>query len=134
MTRQLPASLPPKAKQVWKFALAFPGLGGIASTSENVIFGDRDLTDQKDVFRSLSARDGKLQWRLEYDAPGELDYGPSPRATPLIYNDLVFLLGAFGHLHCVERLTGKILWKKICTMNMVWNQNPPGELALRHSL
>ena len=60
----------------------------------------------------MSARDGELQWQLEYDAPGELDYGPSPRATPLIYKDLVFLLGAFGHLHCVERLTGKIVWKR----------------------
>ncbi|MCH9653921.1 MAG: PQQ-like beta-propeller repeat protein [Planctomycetes bacterium] len=111
-TRELPASLPSKVKQIWNYALAFPGLGGIASTSKNIVFGDRDLTDQKDVFRSLSARDGKLQWRLEYFASGELDYGPSPRATPLIHNDLVFLLGAFGHLHCVELSTGKIVWKK----------------------
>ena len=104
--------LPSKVKQVWKFALAFPGLGGIASTSNHIIFGDRDLTDQKDIFRSLSAHDGKLQWQLEYPAPGELDYGPSPRATPLIHNERVYLLGAFGHLHCVELSTGKIVWKK----------------------
>lgn len=87
-------------------------MGGIASTKDRVIFGDRGLNDQTDLFRCLSARDGKVQWIVQYDAPGELDYGPSPRATPLIYRDFVFLLGAFGHLHCVELSTGKIVWKK----------------------
>jgi outer membrane protein assembly factor BamB len=49
---------------------------------------------------------------VRYFAKGNLDYGNSPRATPLIVGDLAFLYGAFGHLHCVELKTGKILWKK----------------------
>lgn len=109
---QLPATLPPTANRIWNFTLAFPGLGGIAATSECVIFGDRGLNDQTDLFRCLSAKDGEIKWVLEYFAPGELDYGTSPRATPLIYRDLVFLCGAFGDLHCVELATGKIVWKK----------------------
>ncbi|MFK7777109.1 MAG: PQQ-binding-like beta-propeller repeat protein, partial [Gimesia sp.] len=123
-TRQLPASLPSEVKQIWNYTLAFPGLGGIASTTDNIIFGDRDLTDQKDIFRSLSARDGSLQWQLEYDAPGELDYGPSPRATPLIHHGLVYLLGAFGDLHCVELSTGKIIWKKKLYAEYVPEEKP----------
>ena len=43
---------------------------------------------------------------------GQLDYGNSPRATPLIHEDLVFLQGAFGQLHCVRLATGVIVWKK----------------------
>jgi outer membrane protein assembly factor BamB len=39
-----------------------------------------------------------------------LDYGNSPRATPLIEGERVFLLGAFGHLHCLDLATGKLLW------------------------
>ncbi len=108
----MPSTLPKKTKQKWSYTLAFPGLGGIASTPKFIIFGDRDLEDQKDVFRCLSASDGKLQWIVEYAANGELDYGTSPRSTPLVHNDMVFLLGAFGHLHCVELATGKVIWKK----------------------
>jgi len=109
---QLPASLPAKVIRIWNYTLAFPGLGGIAATQDRVIFGDRGLDNQTDLFRCLSASDGKVQWIVEYPAAGELDYGTSPRATPLIYGDLVFLLGAFGDLHCVEIATGKIFWKK----------------------
>jgi outer membrane protein assembly factor BamB len=41
-----------------------------------------------------------------------MDYGRGPRATPLILDDRVILLGAFGHLHCVQRATGLPIWKK----------------------
>ncbi|WP_339730525.1 PQQ-binding-like beta-propeller repeat protein [uncultured Gimesia sp.] len=109
---QLPASLPATANRIWDYTLAFSGLGGIAATETKVIFGDRGLDNQTDLFRCLSANDGKVQWVLEYLAPGELDYGTTPRATPLIYGELVFLLGAFGDLHCVELATGNIVWKK----------------------
>ncbi|MCA9068294.1 MAG: PQQ-like beta-propeller repeat protein, partial [Planctomycetaceae bacterium] len=51
-------------------------------------------------------------WTLEYPAEGKLDYGNSPRTTPLILEDRVFLLGAFGDLHCVNIITGEVLWKK----------------------
>jgi outer membrane protein assembly factor BamB len=45
-------------------------------------------------------------------ARGNLDYGNSPRATPLIAGDLALLYGAFGQFHCVELRTGKIVWTK----------------------
>lgn len=121
---QLPASLPATAKPIWDFKLAYSGLGGIAATKDRVIFGDRGLDNQTDVFRCLSARDGKVQWVLEYLAPGELDYGTSPRTTPLIYGDLVILLGAFGDLHCVEIATGKVVWKKNIYRDFGLNTRP----------
>jgi len=39
-----------------------------------------------------------------------LDYGNSPRATPLIDGGRVYLFGAFGQLTCAELATGKTLW------------------------
>lgn len=77
-----------------------------------VIVSDRDLLDSSDIFRCFRAATGEEAWTVRYFAKGNLDYGNSPRATPLIAGDLVFLYGAFGHLHCVELETGKILWKK----------------------
>lgn len=86
-------------------------LGGVAATRDCVIVSDRDPADRVDIFRCLNA-DGSERWTLRYPAPGNLDYGNSSRATPLINGNLVFLSGAQGDFHAVELATGKIRWKK----------------------
>jgi outer membrane protein assembly factor BamB len=63
-----------------------------------------------DVFRCLKAADGKEAWAHRTPAIGNLDYGNSPRATPLIHDGLAYLFGAFGDLACVELATGKAKW------------------------
>lgn len=108
----LPDRLPERPERVWSRTLARPGLGGIAATANVVIYGDRDDEDRKDVFQCLDATTGRPRWKIAYDAVGSLDYGNSPRATPLIDNERVYLLGAFGHLHCVDLFSGKIIWQK----------------------
>lgn len=72
---------------------------------------DRDLSDGIDLFRCLRADDGRDVWTLRYAAIGDLDYGNSPRATPLITADAVYCLGAFGDLHCVDLNSGDVRWK-----------------------
>jgi outer membrane protein assembly factor BamB len=86
-------------------------LGGVAAKRDCVIVGDRDPADRVDIFRCFNA-DGSERWTLRYPAPGNLDYGNSSRATPLIHGDLAFLSGAQGDFHAVDLATGKILWKK----------------------
>ncbi len=97
---------------VWEVKLAQPSLGGIAATSHHVVFGDRDLDDFQDVWRCVDAKNGERIWELAYLAIGKLDYGNSPRTTPLIDGRRVFLFGALGDLHCLELATGKTLWKR----------------------
>jgi outer membrane protein assembly factor BamB len=106
----LPASLPEKPKIIWEQALTSRGLGGVAATRHHVIVSDRELEDTADAFRCFDAETGKELWAVRYPAPGQLDYGNSSRATPLIHGDLVFLFGALGHLNCVELKTGKAVW------------------------
>ena len=77
------------------------GLSGVAATQQYVVVADRDPLDHFDVFRCLDAQSGQQLWQIQYAAPGNLDYGNSPRATPVIRDGLVYLLGAFGDLHCV---------------------------------
>ncbi len=60
----------------------------------------------------LDAELGGLVNQLEYDAPGQLDYGNSPRATPVLTEDAIYLQGAMGHLHCIDAITGEIRWKQ----------------------
>lgn len=97
---------------LWELPLAKSGLGGIAATHEYVLFGDRDLDDFHDVFRCLDAGSGEVLWEVKQLAIGALDYGNSPRATPLIHHDVVFFFGAHGDLLCVELETGKLRWQK----------------------
>jgi outer membrane protein assembly factor BamB len=109
---QLPARLPEKARVLWQKPAMNGGLAGIAVAQGRVIVADRDPADERDVFRCLAARDGKLIWLVDYPAPGKLDYGQFPRATPVIRDGRVFLLGAFGNLHCARLADGKILWQR----------------------
>ena len=109
---QLPARLPEKARVLWQTPAMNGGLAGISVAQGRVLVADRDPADERDVFRCLDARDGKLIWLVDYPALGKLDYGQFPRATPVISNGRVFLLGAFGDLHCVRLTDGKILWQR----------------------
>lgn len=87
-------------------------MGGIAATSKHVIFGGRDIIDGGDSFTCLNAETGEVQWQIIYPAPGRLDYGNSPRGTPLIHEGHAFLQGAFGQLTCVNVETGETVWQK----------------------
>ncbi len=107
----MPSSLPEKPNIKWTTRTGSTGLGGVAATTEYVIYSERGLNNTLDVFRCLKASTGEEVWALRHPAPGEIDYGSSPRATPLISGDHVYLFGAWGHLHCVELKTGIPVWQ-----------------------
>jgi outer membrane protein assembly factor BamB len=107
----LPDKLPAKPNIVWEHKLFARGVGGVAATADHVFVSDRELNDTVDCFKCLSARDGKERWAVRFPCAGELDFGASPRATPLIHDGLVFFFGALGHLHCVEIESGNVLWQ-----------------------
>lgn len=106
----LPERLPAKIDPLWETNLVAPGLGGVAATGKYVIVSDRELNDTVDVFRCLNAADGKELWSRRTPASGNLDYGNSPRASPLIHDGHAYLLGAFGNLSSVDLTTGKARW------------------------
>lgn len=92
--------------------LAHAGLGGIAATESHVVFGDRDLDDFHDVVRCLDAENGNTLWTVERLAIAALDYGNTPRATPLIVGPHVYFLGAHGHLLCIRLTDGEVIWER----------------------
>ncbi|MFY9254590.1 MAG: PQQ-binding-like beta-propeller repeat protein [Fuerstiella sp.] len=108
----LPDALPQTAAFDWTAELSGNGIGGIAVGAGCVVVGSRDILDRNDVFQCFDINTGTLLWQHFYTAPGQLDYGNSPRATPLIHADLVYTLGAFGHLYCLELETGLPLWQR----------------------
>ncbi|MHC4199201.1 MAG: outer membrane protein assembly factor BamB family protein, partial [Planctomycetota bacterium] len=108
----VPVKLPSEVRFLWRTKMTGPGLAGVAATARSVIVSDKDAKRTQDIWRCLGADDGKERWQVSYEAKGKMDYSNAPRATPAVYDGLVYLLGAFGHLHCVRLDTGRIVWKK----------------------
>ncbi len=108
----LPEKLPVTAAFAWQATLPADGIGGLAATENEVIVSCRDTLDEADMWLSLDAKTGRERWRYVSPAPARtpLDYGNSPRATPLIAEGRLFLLGAFGHLHCLDLKSGELIW------------------------
>lgn len=107
-----PVELPQKANFLWRQPLTGLGLSGIAATKKYIIVADKDKKKELDIFRCLNADTGNEIWNLTYPAAGDMDYSNSPRANPVIHRGMVYTLGAFGDLHCVDLETGGIIWKK----------------------
>lgn len=88
------------------------GLGGLAADERLVVVSGRDPLDQSDFYQAFDSRSGGRRWQILQPAPGQLDYGNAPRATPLLLPDRVILLGAFGHLLSVAPETGEVQWRR----------------------
>lgn len=108
----LPERLPSRARFLWRRPMTGAGMAGVAATADRVIVVDKDETEKADIFRCLDAGTGDEWWTLEYPAAGDMDFSNAPRANPLIRGELVYLLGAFGDLHCVRLDDGHVVWKR----------------------
>ena len=108
----VPRKLPARKRPLWARTLTGPGMSGLAVDSGYVVVADKDLDEEHDIFRCLDADTGRQVWKLTYPAAGEMDFTNSPRANPVIREGLVYLLGAFGDLHCVKLESGQVVWKR----------------------
>lgn len=59
----------------------------------------------------LDAESGIPLWQHFYPSPQALDYGNSPRVTPIISEQFVYTLGAGGQLHCLDIEKGTVQWE-----------------------
>jgi outer membrane protein assembly factor BamB/ABC-type phosphate/phosphonate transport system substrate-binding protein len=109
---QLPARLPSTPKFLWKKGAMNGSLAGLSISGNRLILAERDFADENDLYRCLNANTGELLWLAQFPARGKLDYGQSPRATPVIHAGKAYLLGAFGDLRCVSLADGKPIWQR----------------------
>lgn len=108
----VPQRLPAQLTLLWKQTLSGLGMSGVAVAEGRVVVADKTADAREDLFRCLEADTGREVWKLAYPAPGKMDYSTAPRATPVVCEGLVYLLGAFGHLHCLKLGSGEVVWKK----------------------
>ncbi len=107
---RLPKEMPKGPKLVWKVKVAGECHAGVAVADGVVVTPDCD--DQNDYYRCVDAASGAERWKRTFKNGRSLQYGPGPRATPLIFKGKVYVLGAFGDLHCLDLKTGKTVWQK----------------------
>lgn len=108
----LPSRLPETVKLVWKKPAMSGALAGLSVSDGRLILAERDLTDEYDYYRCLDADTGERLWHVAFPASGRLDYGQSPRATPVVHGGKVYLLGAFGGLRCLNVADGSTVWER----------------------
>jgi outer membrane protein assembly factor BamB len=92
------------------------GLGnGYSSVS---IFGTRIYTagdkGAESFVEALNLADGKLVWSAKLGKSGSVGWGQfeGPRAVPTTDGDLVFAVGQWGDMVCLQAETGKEIWRK----------------------
>ena len=109
---ELPDTLPAKPKILWRQGLTGAAIGGPVVSRGVLVIPDKTVDSSHDLWRAFDVQSGKALWEFRHPAAGGLDYSNSPRATPVIQDDRVYLLGAFGNLHCVGLADGRLIWQK----------------------
>ncbi len=108
----VPAKLPASVKYLWKRGLTGPGLSGIAVAAGRLIVADKSEQKDQDIWRCLDAETGQELWTVAYATPKQMEFTNVPRAAPVIHGSFVYLLGAFGDLHCVSLYGTGVVWRK----------------------
>ena len=106
---RLSRTLPPPL--VWEFAKG-TGYASPSVACGRLVFLHR-LVDEE-IVECLHPETGSSQWQFRYATVFEDRYGYNngPRSSPVIDAERVYTLGAEGKLHCLDLLSGKLLWKR----------------------
>ena len=100
----------PAVRLVWKRPMAGRCSAGVSAAEGYVVVADH--AKKTDHYRCYIAETGKEAWTFSVANAAKMDYGGSPRATPLIYRGKVYCVGAAGDVHCLGLKTGKAIWEK----------------------
>jgi outer membrane protein assembly factor BamB len=98
-------------KVLWTTSVS-EGYGGASIYGDKVYIMDRD-GEKGDKLRCLDIVKGKELWNYKIKAPGDVHKKfPGSRSTPSVDENYVFVIGAYGDFHCVDKKTHKTVWKK----------------------
>lgn len=111
LLKQWPAAGP---KLAWKAQGVGGGYSGV-SVAAGRVFTMGDGADASYVY-ALDEATGKRLWSAKVGATGGDDKArPGTRCTPTVDKDLVFAMGQWGDLVCLEVATGREVWRRSMT-------------------
>ncbi len=102
---------------VWRAPIK-QGWGAPSIAGNDIYFGSTEqLNGGQETIVCLATDSGKERWHYTYDVGPywERNIGwprGGFRGTPLVTDKFVVTLGAVGHLHCLDRSNGQVIWKK----------------------
>lgn len=114
------------AKVLWKHSIG-SGYAGPSVANGRVFVADRVLADSstspenpfergqipgKERLHCFNSLTGEKVWEHSYDCAYTVSYAAGPRATPIVVDGLVYMLGAEGNLHCLKAENGEVVWQK----------------------
>lgn len=102
---KLPASPTP----AWKINIGGGFSSPVVSGDTVVIMAGRG---EEEVAFGLNAADGKERWSTPVSSLFADEWGPGPRATPVIDGDRVYVLSCSGEFRCLNLKDGKVVWGK----------------------
>ncbi len=107
-----PADGPPK---LWSRPLG-DGYSSIVSDGELLFTMYRSgHTTEREIIVALDASSGKTVWEHEYDSKltkPVSEWGHGPNSTPLLSGDRLYAIGTDAVVHCLDKWTGKVRWKR----------------------
>jgi outer membrane protein assembly factor BamB len=100
----------PRLAPLWRRPSGGPAMAGIAAAEGRVVVPC--FAQKKDIYRCYTADLGEAAWEWSMpDTQQEMDYSPTPRATPLIRQGKVYVLGTAGDLTCLDLKKGTVVWQ-----------------------
>lgn len=97
-------------KQIWKTVV---GGGHSSITIAKGRLFTLEQWDRGEVVTCYNLTDGRGLWRHQYEGEFDDAYhmgGVGPRTGPTYDDGRLYTLGAEGQLHCLDAVTGKLLW------------------------
>lgn len=112
-----PSAWPAALDPIWKVEVGEGHAGPVIAGGRVYAFSRRG---EEEVLACLSAGDGKVEWRIAYEAPytpspDAREHGKGPKATPAIDGGKVYAFGISGILTCVDidrGSGGAVAWQK----------------------
>ena len=100
-----------KLKVQWKMKTGEGYAMGSVAEGRFYHFG---RVDERANLRCLDSLTGAQRWEFTYDSDYQDLYGydSGPRTSPVVDDGLVYIYGVEGMLHCIDALSGKVVWKQ----------------------
>ncbi|MCM8526637.1 MAG: PQQ-like beta-propeller repeat protein, partial [Lentisphaeraceae bacterium] len=112
--------LPKNLEEIWSKDVG-EGFGG-AVTSEGLVYTLDRLDDEFDVIKCWELKSGKEIWQNKYKSEARFGFNGS-RSAPTVYEEYVYTIGVLGHITCLNKKTGKLIWQR--NLNGDWQGEAP---------
>jgi outer membrane protein assembly factor BamB len=97
----------------WKVSVGAGYNGPTVSEGRVYIMDRKESPVETERVICFDEKTGALIWSYEYDCKyEEVGYTAGPRASIVLDGNRAYSLSTMGHLHCLDKSSGKLLWKK----------------------